>query len=87
MQMLVQTGLLYFIEIMKLFILIVLALNMFLRKLKNLLDIKTKINIFRIKLNNSIICRYFYTGFIDFMFTGKTFTSLFSAILSYFKNE
>ena len=55
-----------------------------------------KINIFRIKSNNSIICGYFCTGFIDFMFAGKTFTSLFSAydfekndniILSYFKNE
>ena len=40
-----------------------------------------KANIFRVKSNNSIVCRYFYTGFIDFMFAGKTlvdFTSLFS---------
>ena len=58
-----------------------------------------KTNIFRIQSNNSIMCRYFCIGFIDFMFVGKTlidFTSLFSpydfnkndnVILSYFKNE
>ena len=40
-----------------------------------------KTNIFRIQANNSIMCEYFCTGFIDFMFEGKTsidFTSLFS---------
>ena len=41
MQMLVQIGLVYIVKIMKLFILIVLDLNMFQKKLKNLLDIKT----------------------------------------------
>ena len=41
MQMLVQIGLVYIVKMMKLFILIVLALNMFQKKLKNLLDIKT----------------------------------------------
>ena len=58
-----------------------------------------KTNIFRIQSNNSIMCRYFCIGFIDFMFVGKTlidFTSFFSpydfnkndnVILSYFKNE
>ena len=57
----------------------------------------TKTNIFRIQAENSIMCGYFCTGFIDFMFAGKTlidFTSLFSpydfkknddVILSYFK--
>ena len=73
---------------------------MFLKKLKNLLGIKTlKTNIFRIKANNSMMCRYFCIGFIDFMFVGKTlidYNSLFSPydfeendkiILSYFKNE
>ena len=56
-----------------------------------------KINIFRIQADNSIMCRYFCTGFIDFMFAGIgliNFTSLFSPddfkksddiILSYFK--
>ena len=81
MQMLVHTGLLYFVEKMKLFILIVLVLNMFLKKLKN----------------SSVMCGYFCIGFIDFMLAGTTltdFTSLFppydfekngSIILSYLK--
>ena len=40
-----------------------------------------KINIFRIQADNSIMCVYFWIGFIDFMFAGKIlidFTSLFS---------
>ena len=56
-----------------------------------------KTNIFRTQADNSIMCRYFCIGFIDFMFAGKSlidFTSLFSPddfkkndyiILSYFK--
>ena len=56
-----------------------------------------KTNIFRIQADNSVMCRYFCTGFIDFMFAGKgltDFTSLLSPddfkkndyiILSYFK--
>ena len=42
-------------------------------------DIKT--NIIRIQANNSIMCGYFCTGFIDFMFAGRSlidFSSLFS---------
>ena len=55
-------------------------------------DIKT--NILRIQANNSIMCGYFCTGFVDFMFAGRSlidFTSLFSQqqqqkkILDYFK--
>ena len=58
-----------------------------------------KANIFRVQAYDSVMCRYFCTGFIDFMFKGKTFTeytNLFSPdnfeknddiILSYFKNE
>ena len=58
----------------------------------------TKANIFRIQANNSIMCGYFCTGFIDFMLAGKNlidYTSLFSPydfeknnniILSYFKS-
>ena len=57
-----------------------------------------KANIFLVQANNSIMCGYFCTVCIDFMFTGKilvVFTSLFSPydleknhsiILSYFKN-
>ena len=40
-----------------------------------------KANIFRILADNSIMCRYFCTGFIDFMLVGKTlidYASLFS---------
>ena len=41
----------------------------------------TKTKVFKIQADNSIICGYFCTGFIDFMFTGRSlidFTSLFS---------
>ena len=37
--------------------------------------------IFRVQANDSVMCGYFYIGFIDFMFAGKTlvvFKSLFS---------
>ena len=56
-------------------------------------------NIFRVQVNNSIMCGYFCIGFIDFMLAGKNlthFTSLCSPyefeksdniILSYFKDE
>ena len=40
------------------------------KEIKKLLDIKT--NISRIQANNSIICRCFCIGFIDFMLAGKT---------------
>ena len=72
-------------------------LNIFLKKLKNLLGIKA--NIFRVQANDSVICGYFCIGFIDFMLAGKKwtdFTNLFSPhdfkkkndiVWSYFKNE
>ena len=65
------------------------------RKFNGHKSIKT--NIFRIQADNSIMCRYFCIGFIDFMLAGKTlidYTSLFSPydfeknhkiILSYFE--
>ena len=99
MQMQVCIGLLYFVTEMKPFISIVLVLNMFLKKLKNLLEIKTKANIFRVQANNSVMCGSFCIGFIDFMLPGKKltdFTNMFSPhnfeknddiILSYFKDE
>ena len=40
-----------------------------------------KANIFRIQADNSVMCEYFCTGIIDFMFAGKSlidYTSLFS---------
>ena len=56
-------------------------------------------NLFQVQANNSVMCGYFYTGFIDFMLAGKKltdYTNMFSpydfkkdgdVILSYFKNE
>ena len=35
---------------------------------------KIKTNIFRIQAYDSIMCRYFCIGFIDFMFKGKSLT-------------
>ena len=58
-----------------------------------------KANIFRLQANHSVMCGYFYIGFIDFMLAGKKlsdYTTLFSPrdfkknadiILPYFKNE
>ena len=55
--------------------------------------------IFRIQASDSIMCGYFYIGFIDFMLAGKTlteFTNLFSPnnfkkiddiILNYFMSD
>ena len=76
-----------------------MELNIFLKKLKNLSEIKNiKANIFRIQENNSIMCSYFCIGFIDFMLADKKltdYTNLFcrydfkknDIILPYFKNE
>ena len=56
-------------------------------------------NIFRIQAYDSIVCRYFCIGFVDFMFKGKSltdYTNLFSPnnfernddiILNYFMNN
>ena len=57
-----------------------------------------KANIFRVQVNNSVMCGYFCIGFIDFMLAGKKltdYTNLFSPcdfdkndqiILSHFKD-
>ena len=59
----------------------------------------TKVNIFGVQANDSVVCGYLCIGFIDFMLSGKKltdYTNLFSPhdfkkndniILSYFKNE
>ena len=98
-QMLELIRLLCMLQIMILFILTVLELNMFLKKLKNLSETKTKTNTFRTQANHSVICGFFCIRFIDFMLAGSIlidYTSLFSPydfekndniILSYFKNE
>ena len=58
-----------------------------------------KTNTFRVQVNDSVMCGYFWIGFIDFTLAGKKlthYTNLFSThnfkknddiILSYFKNE
>ena len=57
-----------------------------------------KANIYRVQANDSVMCGYFFIGFIDFMLAGKTlidYNALFSShdfdkkdqiILSYFKD-
>ena len=68
------------LKIMKLLTLIALVLSMFLKKLKDLLDIKTSKQTY-LEAYNSIMCGYLCIGFIDFMFANKTLidsTSLFS---------
>ena len=81
MQMQAHIGLLYFVTEMKLFILIVLVLNIFLKKLKNLFEIKTKTNIFQVQANDSVMCGYFCIGFIDFMLAGKKLTKVVKYLL------
>ena len=95
MQTLGHIGLLYFVTEVKLFVSIVLVLNMYLKKLKHLLRIKNIIaNIFRVQANNSVMHGYFCIGLIYFMVAGKKLTD-FTAwqkhndnrILSYFRDE
>ena len=80
-QMQAHIGFLYFVTEMKLFILIVLVLNIFLKKLKNLFEIKTKTNIFQVQANDSVMCGYFCIGFIDFMLAGKKLTKIVKYVL------
>ena len=54
---------------------------MFLKKSKDLLDIKTQKQTLKTQADNSIMCGYFCIGFIDFIFAGRSlidFTGLFS---------
>ena len=98
MQMWAHIGLLYFETEMKL-------LNSFgvghvPKEIKEFVGKKNiKANIFRVQANNSVMCRYFCIGFIDFVLAGKKltyFTKMFSPydfkknddiILTYFKDE
>ena len=49
---------------------LVLDLNIFQKKLVGNKNIKT--NIYRIQVYDSVMCRYFWIGFIDFMLKGKS---------------
>ena len=73
---------LYFVTKMKQFNSIVLVLNMFLKRLKNV-SAKTNIiaYIFRVQANNPIMYGHFCIGFIDFVLADKKvtdFTNMFS---------
>ena len=82
MQMLVHIGSLYFVTETKLFISIVLVLNIFLNKITKFIRNKNiKINIFRVQATDSVVGGYFCIEFIDFMLAGKKltdYTNLFS---------
>ena len=55
---------------------------MLLKKLENLLGIKTIANISWVQANNSVMCGYFCIGFIDFMLGGKKLTG-YASLFSY----
>ena len=69
------------------------------KEIKAIIKNKNITNIFRIQAYDSIMCRYFCIGFIDFVLKGKTlteFTNLFSSnnfkknddiILNYFMSN
>ena len=46
------------------------------KEIKTFINNKNITNIIRIQAYDSIMCGYFCTGFIDFMFAGKTLTEL-----------
>ena len=72
MQMLAHIGMLYFVTGIKLYISIVLVLNIFLKKLKSFVGNKNiRVNIFRVQPNDSVRCWDFWIGFIDFMLPGE----------------
>ena len=73
MQMLAHIGLLYFVTEVKLFISIVLVLNMSLKRLINLYK-NIIANIIWVQANNSVMYGYCCIGLIDFMLTGKKLT-------------
>ena len=61
---------------------VLVELNIFQKKLKKLIENKNIItHIYRIQAYDSIMCGYFYIGFIDFMLKVKSlleYTNLFS---------
>ena len=46
------------------------------KEIKTFINNKNITNILRIQAYDSIMCGYFCTGFIDFVFAGKTLTEL-----------
>ena len=100
MQILVHTGLLYFVKKKKKILYFdSFGVERVPKEIKEFIGNKNiKANIYRVQANDSVICEYFCIGFTDFMLAGKTltdYTALFSPydfnkndqiILSYFKN-
>ena len=79
------SGLLCTYKKMMLLILILSEKNIFQNKLKHLLVIKT--NIFRIQAYDSIMCRYFCLGFMNFMLAGKTLNEFTNLLPNNFKRN
>ena len=99
MQMQATIGFLYFVKKMNVYF-DSFSVEHIPEEIKEFIENKNiKANVFRIQENNSVMCGYFCTGFIDFILSGKKwtdYTNLFSSygfkkndsiILSYFKNE
>ena len=97
-QILVHIGLLYFVK-KRIVYFDIFGVEHIPEEIKLFIRNKNiKANIYRVQANDSVMCGYFCTGFIDFMLAGKTltdYTSLFSShdfnknyqiILSYFKD-
>ena len=68
MQILVHIGLLYFVKKNKIVYFDSFGVEHILKEIKEFIGNKNiKANIFRVQANNSVMCGYFCTGFIDFM--------------------
>ena len=81
MQTLANTGLLYFVRDEVIYF-DSFGVEHIPQEIKKFIGNKNiKANIFRVQVNNSVMCEYFCIGFIDFMLAGKTltdYTALFS---------
>ena len=99
MKILVHIGLLYFVKKNEFIYFDSFGVEHIPEEIKEFIGNRNiKANIFRIQANNSVMCGYFCTGFIDFILAGKTlidYTNLSSPydfdknnqiILSYFKD-
>ena len=98
-QILAHIGLLYFVKKNKIVYFDSFGVEHIPEEIKKFIGNKNiKANVYRVQANDSVMCGYFCTGFINFMLVGKTltdYTTLFSLhdfdkndqiILSYFKD-
>ena len=98
-KILVHIGLLYFVKKYEIVYFDSFAVEHIPEEIKKFIGNRNiKENIYRVHANNSVMCGYFYIGFIDFMFAGKTlinYTNMFSPydfnkndsiIFNYFKD-